>query len=95
MSRVLITKIRYLEIFFKCKKLLPIFAFSYEEQSLDVDRLYPHILPTIITDKHASDQTDGVCTTTTAGVEMNEDETDSANQANVSEAPASALGGQV
>ena len=45
-------KIKYLT-------LLPIY--SYEEQSLDVDRLYPEILSSKITKKHAtSDQSDEV-----------------------------------
>ena len=55
------------------------------------------ILPTI-TDNNDSDQTDGgvSATTTTAAIEINVDETDNANQANISaEAPASDHGGQV
>ena len=67
--------------------------FSYEDQSLDVDRLYPDISPTI-TDNNTSDQTDGVIATT-AAVDINVDETDNPNQANVSEVPASDHGGQV
>ena len=54
------------------------------------------ILPTI-TDNNDSDQTDGgvSATTTTAAIEINVDETDNANQANISaEAPASDHGGQ-
>merc|ERR1712141_1940 len=53
------------------------------------------ILPTI-TDNNDSDQTDGVSATiTTAAIEINVDETDNANQANISaEAPASDHGGQ-
>jgi len=56
------------------------------------------ILPTI-TDNNDSDQTDGgvsATTTTTAAIEINVDETDNANHANISaEAPASDHGGQV
>ena len=58
------------------------------------------ILPTITDNNDSSDQTDGggvsATTTTTAAIEINVDETDNANQANISaEAPASDHGGQV
>ena len=61
------------------------------------------ILPTITdnNDNSGSDQTDGKIITvstgnTTAAIEINVDETDNANQANISaEAPASDHGGQV